>query len=54
MLSNIGLPGLLLIAGVVMTALALLGWVGAAIAGLVLIALALGALARALRAQPAA
>ena len=36
-----------------MTALALLGWIGAAIAGLVLIALAVGALARALRANPA-
>ena len=43
-----------LIAGAIMTALALLGWIGAAIAGIVLIALAVGALARALRAQPAA
>ena len=43
-----------LIAGVVMTALALLGWIGATIAGVVLLALFLGALARALRGQPAA
>ena len=42
-----------LIAGAIMTALALLGWIGAAIAGVVLIALAVGALARALR-KPAA
>ena len=43
-----------LIAGVVMTALALLGWIGATIAGVVLLALFVGALARALRGQPAA
>ena len=35
-------------------ALALLGWIGATIAGIVLLALFLGALARALRGQPAA
>ena len=38
-----------LIAGVVMTALALLGWIGAAIAGAVLLALFVGALAKALK-----
>ena len=38
-----------LIAGVVMTALALLGWIGAAIAGVVLLAFFLGILAKALQ-----
>lgn len=38
-----------LIAGVVMTALALLGWIGAAIAGVVLLAFFLGILAQALK-----
>lgn len=38
-----------LIAGVIMTALALLGWIGAALAGIVLLALILSALAKALK-----
>ena len=41
-----------LIAGVIMTALALMGWMGAAIAGIVLLVLAVGVLAKALRKKP--
>ncbi len=40
-----------LIAGVIMTTLALLGWIGAAIAGIVLLALFVGLLAQALKKQ---
>lgn len=41
-----------LIAGVIMTALALMGWIGAAVAGIVLLVFFLGILAKALQTRP--